>query len=63
MAAHPHSRTLTLEVRIAWWLRIYFIGIATAAALTGSEPDWTKVKRWVNRGVQARIAGTKGRWQ
>jgi hypothetical protein len=42
---------LTLEIRVAWWLRLYLYGVVITSRVTGLEPDWSKVKRMIGRGV------------
>lgn len=39
------------RVRVAWWLKLHFYGLATCCALTGREPDWGRVSYWINKGV------------
>ncbi|SEG20693.1 hypothetical protein [Marinobacterium lutimaris] len=43
---------LVLEVRISWWLRWYIYGVIITARLTGLDPNWTKVKAMIDRGVK-----------
>lgn len=50
---------LVVKIKLAWWLRFYIYGIATMSAITGAEPDWTRVKYWVSRGMKATIKAAK----
>lgn len=46
---------LVAVIRLRWWLRIYLGGVTLASRMTGLEPDWERVERWVKRGVVVRI--------
>ena len=43
--------SMTIKVRIAWWVRWYISGVALCAFLTGSQPDMEKIKAKVMKGV------------
>ena len=43
--------SMTIKVRIAWWVRWYISGVARCSLLTGLEPDMEKVKAKVKKGV------------
>lgn len=45
--------TITFKIKLAWWLKPYVYGFAFVSAITGLEPDWTRVKRWIDKGVRA----------
>ncbi len=45
--------SMTIKVRIAWWVRWYIAGVL-AAKLTGAEPDMEKVGAVVRRGVEVK---------
>ena len=49
------SINLAAVVRFRWWLRCYLFGVALTSRLTGLEPDWERVERWVKRGMVVRI--------
>ncbi len=51
MARH----TVTISVRVAWWVRWYLSGVALAAQITGATPDAAKVTRWIWRGLSVRV--------
>lgn len=53
MAAIP--QTITLDVRIAWWLRHYLFGVATMCALTGMEPNPDRLHYWIDKGVTVKV--------
>ena len=44
--------SMTIKVRIAWWVRWYISGVALFAMLTGLEPDLEKIKDKVMKGVR-----------
>lgn len=44
--------SMTIKVRIAWWVRWYISGVALCSLLTGLEPDMEKVKSRVIKGVR-----------
>lgn len=52
MAKHV---TFVMQVKVRWWLRPYLHSVALTSYLTGMEPDYTKVQKWINRGVKARL--------
>jgi hypothetical protein len=45
--------TLTLTVRVSWWVRPYLQCVALFAYITGMTPDMDKVTRTAMRGVKA----------
>ena len=44
--------SMTIKVRIAWWVRWYISGVALRAFITGAQPDMEKVKDKVMNGVR-----------
>lgn len=44
--------TLTVRIKVAWWLRWYVAGLLTVSRITGAEPDMAKVERVVRRAVR-----------
>ena len=50
------TESFTLKVRVAWWLTPYMYGVAIISALTGREPDWERVNRWINRAITAKVS-------
>jgi hypothetical protein len=44
--------SMTIKVRIAWWVRWYISGVALCSLLTGLEPDMEKVKATAMKGVR-----------
>lgn len=44
--------SMTIKVRIAWWVRWYISGVALFAMLTGFEPDMEKIKAKVMKGIK-----------
>ena len=46
--------SITLTVRVAWWVRPYIQSVAIFAFLTGMTPDPKKIAKTVMRGVTVR---------
>lgn len=46
--------TVTVSVRLRWWLRWYLAAVAWFARTTGMEPDWERVEWWIRRGLVLR---------
>lgn len=44
--------SMTIKVRIAWWVRWYISGVALCSLLTVLEPDMEKIKAKVMKGVK-----------
>lgn len=43
--------TISVEVRVAWWVRWYVAGVSLFCKLTGLEPDLAKVLATAERGI------------
>lgn len=52
------SASITLTVRVAWWVRPYIRAVALFSRMTGLTPDVEKVSRTARRGL--RIVTSKG---
>ncbi|GGJ06446.1 hypothetical protein [Halopseudomonas pertucinogena] len=52
MAKHP---TITLQVRVVWWLKWYMAGVILMCWLTGLDFDEVKVRQYVRRGLRAKV--------
>ena len=46
--------TVTLTVKVAWWVRPYLYGVVLMSRLTGFEPDLDKVEVVVLKGLRVR---------
>lgn len=44
--------TITLKVRVSWWLRVYLAGVRFVSVLTGQRPNLRKVAYWTWRAVR-----------
>ena len=51
MAKHS---AITVQVRIAWWLKWYMAGVIMMSRLTGLDFDEAKVRWYVRRGVKVK---------
>lgn len=47
--------TLTMKVRVAWWLKWYLRGVALTCQLTGMDFDEAKVRRYIRRAVTVKV--------
>jgi len=54
--ARTHQ-TVTISIRVAWWLRWYLAGVALMCELTGCQPDYDRVRCWVLRAIRLRVEG------
>lgn len=43
---------LRLKVKLAWWFRPYVYCLAVVSAITGREPDWGRVQKWIDRALR-----------
>ena len=44
--------SMTIKVRIAWWVRWYISGVALCAFITGAHPGMEKITAKVMKGVR-----------
>lgn len=44
--------TITLRVKVAWWVRPYIAGVEFFALTFGTAPDFSKVLATVLKGIQ-----------
>jgi len=51
--------SITVSIKLAWWLRAYLRGVGFISELTGLEPDPEKVSWWVERGVTIKLLDTQ----
>ncbi|EMI48864.1 hypothetical protein C405_14503 [Stenotrophomonas maltophilia AU12-09] len=49
--------TVRESIRMRWWLRCYLAAVMWFARVTGMEPDWDRVDRWIRRGLVVRGTG------
>lgn len=45
---------ITVNIKVAWWLKAYLYGVTLMCRLTGLHPDWAKVDRVIRAGVSVR---------
>jgi hypothetical protein len=50
----PRAVSLTVSVKLAWWLLLYLDGVLLMQAITGLDPDMEKVERMISRGIRVR---------
>lgn len=49
--AYTHQ-TVTISIRVSWWLRWYLAGVALMCRMTGGQPDMDRVAYWVRRAIK-----------
>lgn len=47
--------TVTFELYLAWWYRLYAYGVVLFAYMCDSEPNWERVEYWTSRAVRQRL--------
>ena len=45
---------ITVNIKVAWWLKAYLCGVTLMCQLTGLHPDWAKVDQVIRTGVRIR---------
>jgi hypothetical protein len=45
------SNTVTVTVRLRWWVIPYLHTVAMFCVLFNGQPNWQRVERWVMRGL------------
>lgn len=48
--------TVSVSVRMRWWLRWYLAAVMLVSKTTGMAPDWDQVEWWIRRGLVLRTA-------
>jgi len=49
------TTTLTVRLKVRWWLKFYLAGVLLTARLTHCEPSWTRFGYWVGKGVKTEL--------
>lgn len=49
--------SVEIEVRIAWWFRLYVIGVTIMCFLLNCEPDEEKSLYWAGKALRVTING------
>ena len=44
--------SMTIKVKVKWWLKLYLSGLIMICWLTDNEPDVDKVQFWLNKGIK-----------
>lgn len=47
--------SITVSIKIAWWVPAYLAGVRFMSELTGLEPDIDRVQAWIMRGVNLKV--------
>lgn len=45
------SSTMTITLRMRWWLPLYLRSVLLASLLTGRRPNAEKIDWWVRKGI------------
>ncbi|HJE69827.1 hypothetical protein [Pseudomonas oryzihabitans] len=43
---------ITVNIKVAWWLKAYLHGVSLMCEWTGKHPDWVKVDRMIRAGTR-----------
>lgn len=47
--------SVTISVKVSWWVPIYLRGLSIFCQITGVEPDMSRVSRVIERGVKTKV--------
>ncbi len=57
---HRHNDTADLiEFRMAWWFKLYMLGVTTMCLLTSCEQQQEKSLYWCRKAIRARCNGKR----
>jgi len=48
--------SITMQVKLAWWVKPYCYAMVTWYHLTGREQSADQIAKWVTRGVKIEVA-------
>ncbi|WP_211450867.1 hypothetical protein [Collimonas antrihumi] len=48
-----------IEFRMAWWFKLYMLGVTTMCLLTGCEPQQEKSLYWCQKAIRASCNGKR----
>jgi len=48
------TKTVTMQVRVRWWVKHYLAAVALGCYLTGRQPNVDRVSWWLDRGIRLR---------
>lgn len=51
--------TVTISIKVAWWVKPYLCGVLLMSRLTGLQPDPDRVGAWVQRGMIMKMTEAK----
>lgn len=46
---------LTLKITRSWWLRYYLHGVVITCALSGREPNLSRLSYWIRRETRVKV--------
>lgn len=47
--------SIRIEVRLAWWLRWYLLGVFCMSRITDHQPDPDKITYWAGKAVRTKV--------
>lgn len=53
------AMTITVSIKLAWWVPAYIAGVLFMVRLTGLEPNYGRVESWLRRGVKLKVNDSK----
>ena len=54
------STSITVSVKLSWWLPAYIACVRFVSEMTGLEPDMDRVEVWIRRGIKLQLSIPKG---
>ena len=49
------STSITVSVKLSWWLPAYIACVRFVSEMTGLEPDMDRVEVWIRRGIKLQL--------
>lgn len=50
------SLTITVRVRVRWWLPVYLNTVGMLCQIFDMDPNWDRIDWWAARGIHVEIA-------
>jgi len=51
--------SITVSIKLAWWLPAYIACVRFMSDTTGLDPDMDRVESWIRRGVKLQVLDNK----
>ncbi|MFC3457242.1 hypothetical protein [Massilia haematophila] len=49
------TTTLTVKLKVRWWLKFYLVGVLLTSRLTHCPPSWERVRYWIDKGIKIEV--------